>query len=635
MKRPAGRPRLPSVARVAAAGDAAVRRFPEVAVCAAVSAFSAIVLLDAESPDVWWGLLRAASLGIPLFVAITLFCERHECASGRRWVLRVGAVAALAALYLLFERWQYWNLAQRYAHLSVTFHLLVAVAPYLGVDEPRGFWQYNRALLFRFLLATLYAAAVYAGLALALAALDNLFGVDVPELHYMRLFCLVGFLFHPLFFLAGVPRDFAALERDRGYPGGLRVFSQYVMLPLVALYVTILTAYLVRVLMTGTWPSGWISYLVSGLAVVGIFSLLMVHPDRMDGEDGWIDRYARAFWIAILPSAAMVLMALWQRLDQYGVTERRYLLGVLAVWLGGAALYAAITRTRRIRWIPLTLALLGLVTFVGPWSAYAVAEWSQAKRLEEILVGHGALADGRVAADVVEIPFDDWDQAEAVVTYLVQHHDTHSIDGWYAEAGVLAAVEDSDTLPELPRGLDERVEGVMAELPIRSGPSDRPFQLLAGGTAAPIPAVGYDFVVAPGDGGGTGGGGGGGEEAMVAVAVVDGDALSFGISGGGRDMVMRLAGREVARGSLAGVIEAAEVLRVDTPRGVVVTVSGLETEHLEIPAAQLTLDLSGDRWSARVVLSSLTLRPGGDGDGLTAADFVLEAALLRATEPPR
>ena len=633
MRGRAGRPRLPSAARVAAAGDAAVRRFPAVVACAAVSAFSATVLLGEESPEVWWGLLRAASLGIPLFVAITLFCERHGLTSGRRWVLRIVAAAALVALYLLFERWQYWNLAQRYVHLSATFHLLVAVAPSLGVNEGRGFWQYNRVLLFRFLLATLYAAAVYGGLALALGALDNLFGVDVPELHYMRLFCLVGFLFHPLFFLAGVPRDFAALERDRGYPGGLRVFSQYVMLPLVALYVTILTAYLVRVVVTGSWPSGWISYLVSGLAVAGIFSLLMVHPDRMDGEDGWIDRYARAFWITILLSAAMVLTALWQRVGQYGVTERRYLLGVLAVWLGGAALYAAITRTRRVRWIPLTLAALGLVTFAGPWSAYAVAERSQAKRLEEILDAHGALADGRVAAGVVEIPFDDWDQAEAVVTYLVQHHDTRAIDTWYADAAASEAVEGTDALPELPRGLDARVDAVMAELRIRSGPSDRPFQLRAVGPSVPIPAGGYDFVVAPGDDGGRGGGAVGGGAGMVRVAVVDADTLDLGISTDGRDLLMRLAGREEARGSLAGIIEAAEALRVDATRGAVVRVGGVETERREMPAADLVVDLSGDSWSARVVLRSLTLRPAGDR--LTAESFVLEAALLRATDSPR
>ncbi len=607
---------LPSVERVAAAVSAAVRRFPEVAVCAGVSALSAVVLVEAESveaesPDVWWGLLRVATLGIPLFIAVTLFSERHVTASARRLALRIVAAGILVALYFLFERWEYWSLPQRYGHVSATFHLLVAVAPYLRVSEPRGFWQYNRALLFRFLLATLYAGAVFLGLALALAALDNLFGVEIPDLHYPRLFFLVGFVFHPLFFLAGVPRDFAALDRDRRYPGGLRVFSQYVMLPLVALYVTILTAYLGKVLVTGSWPSGWISYLVSSLAVVGILSLLMVHPDRIEGERGWIDRYALAFWVSILPSAAMVLLALWQRVDQYGITERRYLLGVLAVWLAATALHAVFTRTREIRGIPVTLALLGVVTFAGPWSAYAVAERSQAKRLEEILAAAGVLVDGRVPIDAVEIPFGDWDQAEAVATYLVQHHGTDAIDMWYGDAG--------DT-PELPDGLDERVARIMAALRIRSGPSDRPIQLRVRADAprVPIPAEGFDFLVASrGDG----------------ESIVEGDTLRFAVSEDGLDLVMSLAGREEARGPLAPLIEVAEALRRDGSRGEVVMLDGTETERRDLSAADLVLDLAGDRWAARLALHTLTLQP--DGDGLAAAAFVLDAAMLRAAGPPR
>lgn len=170
----------------------------------------------------------------------------------------------------------------------------------------------------------------------------------------------------------------------------------------------------------------------------------------------------------------------------------------------------------------------------------------------------------------------------------------------------------------------------MAELRIRSGPSDRPFQLRSGGPAAPIPVEGYDFVVAPGDGGGTGGGETGGEGGMVAVAVVGADTLSLGISADGRDLLMSLGGREEARGSLAEVIALAEGLRVESPRGSVVTVAGVEIERREVPAARLVVDLAGDRWSARVALRSL--RPAGGR--VTAESFVPEAALLRAVEPP-
>ena len=620
-RRASSRLRLPSLDRVAAAALGAARRFPEVAVCGAVSALSAVVMLEAEPPDRWLALLRVATLGIPLFLAVTLFGERRRADSALRWAPRLLAAGVLVLLYFHFERSAPLNVVQRYVHLSATFHLLASVAPHLGVREPRGFWQYNLAILFRHLLATLYAAALFLGIALALAALDNLFGVDVPEMHYLRLFFLVLFVFHPLFFLAGVPRDFAAVDAELRYPGGLRVFSQYVMLPLVALYVVILTAYMGRVLLTGSWPSGWISYLVSGLAVAGVLSLLLVHPDRMDAGRNWIDRYALAFWIAIVPSAAMVLLALWQRVDQYAVTERRYLLGVLALWLAGMALHAAITRSRNVKIIPLTLALLGAVTFAGPWSAYAVAERSQVNRLEEVLGAHGALVDGAVTPDTVEIPYDAFDQAEAVVLYLLEHHGADGIEGWYAEDGAAgedaagADAPEADTVGQ--PGVRERVAEVMGELRIRSGPRDLPVQLSAAEPPVPVEAAGFDLLVAIGPDG---------------RGLVAGDTVRFAFSEDSLAVVMWLAGREEARAPLAPLAARAGELRGDAQGTRLYTLGSQEVERYEVPAADLVVDLAGDAWSARLALRSLTLYPRTDGR-LVPGHLVPAAALLRALEP--
>lgn len=63
------------------------------------------------------------------------------------------------------------------------------------------------------------------------------------------------------------------------------------------------------------------------------------------------------------------------------------------------------------------------------------------------------------------------------------------------------------------------------------------------------------------------------------------------------------------------------------------TVAGVEIERREVPAARLVVDLAGERWSARVALRSLTLRPAVGR--VRAESFVLEAALLRAVEPSR
>ena len=216
--------------------------------------------------------------------------------------------------------------------MSVGLHLLAAVLPYAGVDEPNGFWQYNRALFLRFLTAGIYSAVLFVGLALALAALDNLLGVSVPEESYFRLLATIAFVFNTWFFVAGVPPDLPALEAYTDYPKGLRVFAQFILVPLVIVYLLIVTAYLGRVIVTRVWPSGWTGYLVSALATVGILAILLVHPERDRKDQPWIEIYARWFYVGLFPSIIMLLLAIWQRLGQYGITERRYLLSVLALW---------------------------------------------------------------------------------------------------------------------------------------------------------------------------------------------------------------------------------------------------------------------------------------------------------------
>jgi len=61
-------------------------------------------------------------------------------------------------------------------------------------------------------------------------------------------------LFNLWVFLAGVPRDFVALKQEGPYPRGLTVFTQFVMLPLVALYLSILSAYLLRIVVRWELP---------------------------------------------------------------------------------------------------------------------------------------------------------------------------------------------------------------------------------------------------------------------------------------------------------------------------------------------------------------------------------------------
>jgi hypothetical protein len=418
--------RFPSIEEARERAGSAAARFPLVLLAAVVAAVSAYIAVDDGGDDLV-RLIFTAGLGLPLLFAVAATAERRSWSRGIGLAVGIAGFAALGALFLAAHGWPDPLTVTRYVQLAIAFHLLVAVLPFLGVGTLRGFWQYNRILFLRFLLATLYTGVLFAGLAVALLALENLFGVDVDGVAYGRLFVLLAFLFHPWFFLAGVPRDLAALDEVTTYPTGIKVFAQFVLVPLVSVYLLILSAYLVRVVITRTWPSGWIGWLVSSVAAAGTLALLLVHPVRNRPEARWVDAYSRWFYVGLLPSIAMLFMAIGLRLGQYGFTERRYFLLVLAVWLGATALFYAVTASRNIRIIPATLAAIALLTFAGPWSAYAVSRSSQTHRLERLLERTGALAGGELRTVSDDVAFDDAREISAAVRYLVRNHGLASL----------------------------------------------------------------------------------------------------------------------------------------------------------------------------------------------------------------
>jgi hypothetical protein len=376
-------------------------------------------------------LLTAALLGLPLFTALALWAERKALQLTIRLAVSLVGLVALVVYYLLWPGWSEVVAFTRFAQFLVAFHSLVAFLPYLVVGEQNGFWQYNRFLFLRFLTAALYSVVLYVGLTVTLVALDKLLGIDVPDKSYAHLFFLIAGIVHPWMFLSGVPRDFSALERLREYPLGLKVMAQYILIPIVLIYLAILTAYMGKIIITQDWPSGWIGYLVSSVATVGILSLLLLHPIQEQEENLWVQSYSRWFYVALFPSIIMLLLAIWKRVDQYGFTERRYFLVVLTAWLFGIALYFTIRRSKNIKVIPASLFVVALLASFGPWSAYRVSQRSQTDRLSGHLTRAGMLQDGIVRAAAGEVAFEDRREIGETLTYLIWTHGSRTIAPWF------------------------------------------------------------------------------------------------------------------------------------------------------------------------------------------------------------
>ncbi|MBO9673605.1 MAG: DUF4153 domain-containing protein [Sphingobacteriaceae bacterium] len=347
------------------------------------------------------------NLALTFVLALDLISERNQYQPAKKWLLRLGGILMCTILYFGLDPVNYSADLYRIFLFAFAFHLLVAFAPFVGHEKMNGFWQFNKALFLRFLTSALYSAVLYAGLAIALVAINGLFNADIRWQTYMTLFAIITAGFNTTFFLAGIPTDYKLLEEDQSYPKGLKIFAQFVLIPLVTIYLAILLIYELKIAVQWQLPKGLVSSLILGYSVFGILSLLLVYPVKDTEGNSWIRLFSRFFYIMLIPLVVLLLLAVWKRVGHYGITESRYILTALALWLAGITIYFLFSKKQNIKVIPISLCIISLLATYGPQSAFSVSKFSQLSRLKRIM-------SSQKKEDVKERP--------AVIRYLVYTH---------------------------------------------------------------------------------------------------------------------------------------------------------------------------------------------------------------------
>ena len=462
--------RFPSIDVLAARARDVFRRFPWTMLAGIAAAIAGIIAtVDGADEDLWARIAFVAALGIPASIAVTLWRAAVPAASGgtpgqpavrsRETLFQLAVIVLLVVFGLSWPGVQEKHDAIRYFQLSAALHLAVAFVPFLGAPESVGFWQYNRRLFLGFLRSAVFSGVLFVGLAIALAALDKLFGVDIETETYVRIWFLVAFVVNTAIFLAAVPEDLETLAGDPEYPKALKIFSQYILTPLVFTYLVILLAYLVKTVAGAEWPSGWIGWLVTSVAVTGLLGFLLVHPLQADPEEGWIRVYARWLFIGLIPAALMLLTAFWKRILPYGLTELRTLGFVLGLWLLGIAILFALRRSASIRIIPVSLSIILLLTLYGPISLTQLSLRSQSNRLQSRLATSGTNADDAREASAALRFLMDHDAEDAIASAIGQELPPLGLDtlSRYGEtrdstAARIMALAGATYVPEYMRG---------------------------------------------------------------------------------------------------------------------------------------------------------------------------------------
>ena len=307
------------------------KRFPIPLILALFCAFSLWLAQDGWGRfDNFWALKLAGILGValPLFLSINLYSERKLLAKSTK-ILSYTIIAALLVIYYYFiENHPVHNARLGLILLSSWFSLFII--PHIGNKDGASYWEFNKNLILRALMSSLFALALFAGLALAITAIDQLFNIHFTGGRiYFRIFVFVGIFINMTILLMGIPKEYPSASLEINYPKILKLFVQYVLLPLSAVYLLILYIYSGKILIEFNLPKGWASGLISAYATVGLVAFAALYPLK----EKWARIYSKYFFYLLSPLFILLFVSIQKRVSDYGITESRYFLIVSSLAL--------------------------------------------------------------------------------------------------------------------------------------------------------------------------------------------------------------------------------------------------------------------------------------------------------------
>lgn len=422
--------------------DHAVRQYPMVLLMAFLGAVSLMCFADGNynsHPNyfVFIKFSLVCCLGISLMFAVKMLSQRV----GKSILLEIFAVLFLILFYFLLPEKEH-NFTEKYAYLLIpTFilsHLLVSFVAFVGRKNEMRFWQYNKNLFINIFLTAIFTGVLTGGVELAVLAVDKLFDFNLSERLYVQIFYFLTVFGSCFIFLLFNEQGLKNLEKEGNYPVILKFFTQYILIPLLIIYVVILYFYAAKIIINWELPRGWVSYLILAYSVVGILALLLVHPLKQDSTRSWVRLFSKIFYFSLSPLLLLLFTAIFTRILEYGYTEPRYFVLLLSLWLTSVVLYDILAPKTTIKFIPMSLFVFGLFSLTFPYfNTFSVAKRSQKAELEKALKENSLLQNQQIdfnkkVSDTVA------DEVSSKFAFLMQRGDSVFLMNYLKETDKVA-----------------------------------------------------------------------------------------------------------------------------------------------------------------------------------------------------
>lgn len=228
---------------------------------------------------------------------------------------------------------------------------------------------------------------VWGGLSGALGSISELFDVDINRKWYEYFWTFSMFLLAGSFMInyyssvtEYLPKG-SHSEFELQSTRLMKIFGSYIFLPLALIYLTIFTAYGIKILITGVRPKGIIVWLGTGYFARGMLTYFLTFAENSK----FFDKIRQILFISFVLVALMMIKALQLRIQDYGITINRYFVGMFILFIIGFSVLALCLPKMRLRLFISLLFGLGLISLYSPRNAPTIAFSSQKSRIESLL----------------------------------------------------------------------------------------------------------------------------------------------------------------------------------------------------------------------------------------------------------
>lgn len=329
-------------------------------------------------------------------------------------------VITLPILYGVYELVYHENKVMAFYDNNFIYFTLIAAlvvgSSFVGkFNYHKDFVAYVAKILRAFIISNIYSFIVFIGISGIIFALNSLFKFNFGSSVYLRVAIFSFILFNVVTFFSDFPKVRDSFT-DYKYPKAFRILLVYIITPIVIIYTAILLAYFVKILVLWQIPNNLIVNLVIWFASFSIVYLFFL--SRVETVT-FISKFKIVFPFTLFPLLGMMFFAIYLRIKEYGMTENRYIVIAVGLWIFLSLIYYIFYRENSNISIPIFLSVIILITGLGPASATSLSIRSQNARFEKLLRDNKMIAGEEIKPNI-NIESEAKSQIVDIVSYMVR-----------------------------------------------------------------------------------------------------------------------------------------------------------------------------------------------------------------------